>query len=127
MTKTRMFLLTLIVGLALASLVSLRFEGKPAPDIVLEEETIREDDVETATPDPESFVEGEGPYQDGYKIGYMTFKFQNEDVPLPIEIRYASYENEEDHRLSEDYHKGYVDGYHKATEMIGCVSGGCPY
>ena len=111
-----------------------RFEERPDVDLlselereVLDDESQQNDFILPSIPGPESFVDGE--YQDGYKIGYMAFKLQNGsgDVPVPMEIKYASYEGEDANNVSEDYNKGYVDGYHKATEMVGCVSGGCPY
>lgn len=93
----------------------------PSPELIADFE--EEDVVEPSVPDPETFVSGEGPYQEGYKIGFSSFKAQNFGFSIPA-TEYTSSRLEESEKESEEYGKGYVDGYHKATEVMSCV---CPY
>lgn len=58
------------------------------------------------------------PYRVGYERGRASFLRQmGEDVPLPPAVKYA---NLDGHEVSEEEGRGYVDGYHRAAELMYC-------
>lgn len=58
------------------------------------------------------------PYRAGYERGYASFLRQmGEDVPLPAAVKYTSLDG---HDSSEEESRGYVDGYHRAADLMYC-------
>lgn len=82
---------------------------------------VREVEVEV---EPEVEVEVLPPYRHGYDSGYRSFLAQmGEEIPKG---RVSSYMSRAD-GMDEEYLRGYVDGYHRATEAYRCPRGNCPY
>jgi len=71
-----------------------------------------------AVPDTSEFARVETPYEQGFRIGYSAFlKQTGQYIPRPGAVAtYTSSYDMDDEEVS----KGYVDGYHKATEMENC-------
>lgn len=136
MTRTNwVFIFAFLVGLTATIMIfrpSVKKQPKtqtPSPELLAGLADEEKDDEERLAriyvPEPETFVEGDGPYQEGYKVGYSSFKAQNFGFSVPA-VAYTSSGTEDSFRESEEYGKGYIDGYHKATEVMSCA-GKCPY
>lgn len=66
------------------------------------------------------------PYRYGYKSGFEAFlKQTGRDVPRQMVASYTSSETYE--MDDEEVERGYVDGYHKATELQNCPRSGYEY
>lgn len=79
---------------------------------------------EVVRPEPVEEVEVLSPYRYGYESGYSSFLAQvGEEVPRKRVVMYAT--GSED--MEGEYSRGYVDGYHRATEGYSCPRGDCPY
>lgn len=67
------------------------------------------------------FARAETAYEQGFRTGYSAFLKQTDQyIPQPgVSASYASSYSSDD----EDVSRGYVDGYHKATEMEHCPGG----
>ena len=61
-------------------------------------------------------------YGAGYQVGYRAYMVQTgQEVPPEVAVRYTSMVEGDSSGGSEDEMlRGYVDGYHKATEMSQC-------
>jgi hypothetical protein len=72
-------------------------------------------------PNLSDFARAETPYEQGFRTGYSAFlKQTGQYIPRPgVSASYASSYSSDD----EDVSRGYVDGYHKATEMEHCPGG----
>lgn len=66
-------------------------------------------------PEPGAVVEVLSPYRYGYVSGYRSFLEQEGmEVPSSRVVMYAT------DSMDEEYSRGYVDGYHRATEAVHC-------
>lgn len=63
-----------------------------------------------------------GSYDAGYQVGYRAYMVQTgQEVPPEVAVRYTSMVEGGSSGGSEDEMlRGYVDGYHKASEMSQC-------
>ena len=78
-------------------------------------ESPREDSPEVVVLE-ESFTT---PYRHGYDRGYASFLRQmGEEAPMPVAARYAT--GLDEHEVSEEEGRGYVDGYHRAADGFVC-------
>ena len=64
----------------------------------------------------------QSPYQQGYTRGYYAFLAQTGEYVPPANTvsAYMALNDSEPFAAGPDYEKGYVDGYHKATESFHC-------
>jgi hypothetical protein len=63
------------------------------------------------------------PYQHGYRVGFDAFlKQTGRYMPRPAVASYTSSENFD--MEDSEVERGYVDGYHKATELQNCPRSG---
>lgn len=69
-------------------------------------------------PDASSFARLETPYEQGFRNGYDAFLAQTgQYIPRPsVSASYAASYSSDDEEVS----RGYVDGYHRATQMEHC-------